>query len=755
MRCAIGLAFLLGARLSAPAQTLPGTAPLTESGPLAAQMVAGIDRYLLRAAEEAKGGREARWRPDWSSAAAFEASVTPNRERLRRLIGAVDARVPFDAPALDAAVGRSAVVATAAGYRVLAVRWPVLEGVDAEGLLLEPTASSGGSAALRARVVALPDADQPPEAVAAGVGKRLAENGCLVLIPTLIDSRDTWSGTPRFGYTNQTHREFLYRMAYEMGRHPIGYEAQKTLAAVDWFARAEPRLPIGVHGYGEGGLIALYAAALDRRIDAVAVSGYFGPREELWREPIYRNVWSLLAEFGDAGVARLIAPRRLIVEAAPGPEIEGPPAPSKTHRATAAPGRLTTPPLDAVRAEFARARSAWERLGAADRVRLVERPGDATLSTLLAGLGGAAALRPAGAPARSARTVDADARMRRQLQQLIDFTQRLVAESPFVRAKFWERAETNSLDSWKRSKERYRSYLWDEVIGRLPAATEPLAVRTRVAYTRPAWTGYEVWMPVWRDVFAYGVLLLPKDLKPGERRPVVVCQHGLEGTPQSTIDTGPARRPWAAELAERGFVVYLPQNPYIGEEKFRTLQRKANPLKLSLFSFILGQHKRTLEWLAAQPFVDPARIGFYGISYGGKTAMRVPSLLDEYALSICSADFNEWIWKNTRTDFAASYLYTKEYEMPEFDLGETFNYSELAMLIAPRPFMVERGHKDGVSIDEWVAYEYARVRRFYVQLGLADRTTIEFFNGPHTIHGEGTYEFLHRHLNWPAPRPRP
>lgn len=93
--------------------------------------------------------------------------------------------------------------------------------------------------------------------------------------------------------------------------------------------------------------------------------------------------------------------------------------------------------------------------------------------------------------------------------------------------------------------------------------------------------------------------------------------------------------------------------------------------------------------------------------------------------------------------------------MPEFDLGETFNYSELAMLIAPRPFMVERGHKDGVSIDEWVAYEYARVRRFYVQLGLADRTTIEFFNGPHTIHGEGTYEFLHRHLNWPAPRPRP
>ena len=48
--------------------------------------------------------------------------------------------------------------------------------------------------------------------------------------------------------------------------------------------------------------------------------------------------------------------------------------------------------------------------------------------------------------------------------------------------------------------------------------------------------------------------------------------------------------------------------------------------------------------------------------------------------------------------------------MPEFDLGHTFNYAEMAALIAPRPFMVERGHDDGVGIDEMVAYEYAKVR---------------------------------------------
>jgi hypothetical protein len=53
--------------------------------------------------------------------------------------------------------------------------------------------------------------------------------------------------------------------------------------------------------------------------------------------------------------------------------------------------------------------------------------------------------------------------------------------------------------------------------------------------------------------------------------------------------------------------------------------------------------------------------------------------------------------------------------------------------------------------DEWVAYEYAKVRRLYDQLGLGDRTEIEFFNGPHTINGVGTFEFLHRQLRWPKP----
>jgi len=56
--------------------------------------------------------------------------------------------------------------------------------------------------------------------------------------------------------------------------------------------------------------------------------------------------------------------------------------------------------------------------------------------------------------------------------------------------------------------------------------------RTVQLYDEPNWVGYAVEMPVFPDVVASGILLLPRDLKPGERRPVVVCQHGLEGRPR-------------------------------------------------------------------------------------------------------------------------------------------------------------------------------------------------------------------------------
>jgi hypothetical protein len=366
---------------------------------------------------------------------------------------------------------------------------------------------------------------------------------------------------------------------------------------------------------------------------------------------------------------------------------------------------------------------------------------------------------PGRAPTDSRTGFDPDARQQRQVKELEDHTQRVFWRSERERTdSFWDKVKAKSPEDYQRACAPFKDSFRSEVMGRFASTATTANPRSRRFVERPKWNGYEVVLDVLPDVFAWGYLLLPKDLKPGERRPVVVCQHGLEGVPNDVIteDTNTSGyryyKAFGARLVERGFVVFVPHNPYRGEDKFRVLQRKANPLGKTLFSVIIAQHDRLLDWLSELPFVDPKRIGFYGLSYGGKTAMRVPAALDRYALSICSADFNEWVRKCVSVDFPGSYLYTGEYDMPEWNLGHTFNYAEMAALIAPRPFMVERGHDDGVGIDEWVAYEYAKVRRLYDRLGIGDRTAIEFFNGPHTINGVGTFEFLHKHLNWPDRR---
>ena len=751
--------------LTVSAQALPGTKLLETKADLAKVMVEGIDSHLTKLTDLAAKERPKYWKPDFSSVEAFDKSVQPNRARFRKMIGVIDERVPVVMTKI-ATVEQGSLVAETKLYKVYAVRWSVLSGVNGEGLLLEPTGKA------KACAIAIPDADWTPEqlvGVAPGVPKdsqyarRLAEDGYRVIVPTLLNRKDDFSGSAKVGrFTNQPHREFVYRMAYELGRHVIGYEVQKVLAAVDWlekFPHPQPltrggeKRAIEVWGYGEGGLIALYSAAIDPRIKNTYVSGYVNNRNDLHKEPIYRNVFGLLKEFGDAELLMLAgAPnsaRKVNVEYAKEPAITGPP--KATKGGGAAPGMLNFADPKVVAAEVERLRKLTSfagRTGMTNEAKPFADLMDPSLNE-------SRKLRDT-EPKELRLGYDPQARQKRQFDEAVDFTQNQLG--PAVRQRqtnVWSRLNTSSVAALQKSQEPLRKQFHEEIIGKLPESKVPLNPRTRLVYDTPKWKGYEVVLDLNEDVICYGILLIPNDIKPGERRPVVVCQHGLEGRPTDVVN--PQKKTqyynsFGAQLADRGFVVFAPQNPYIFQNQFRQTVRKANPLGLSLYSFIVAQHDRILDWLVTLDFVDPGKIAYYGLSYGGKVAMRIPSILTRYCLSICAGDFNEWIWKNINLDWTGSYMWGGEYEMYEFNLANTFNYAEMAALIAPRPFMVERGHSDGVGLDEYVAFEYAKVRRFYAQAGIGNRTEIEFFVGGHVIHGQGTFAFLHRHLGWPAPK---
>lgn len=752
---------------TAAADVLPGTAPLAwPEADLSSRLMDGAHRYVERKIGESEGRRAAFWARDFSSAAAYERSVTPNRERFRTIIGVVDTRAPAAMERYGDDV-RPALVAETPRYRVFQVRWPVLDGIWGTGLLVQPTVTPV------AHAVIVSDAGQTPEqllgiagdgnAAAAGV-RRLVENGVELVLPVTVSREKIVTTDAALKRSDQTYREWIYRQAFHLGRHVIGYEVQTVLAAVDWFrAQRGGTSPIGVAGYGEGGLVAFYAGTVDPRIQVTLVSGYFDSRQQVWSEPIYRNVWSLLREFGDAELAGLILPRDLVIEYSPGPEITG-------HKGDWRPPDLARIKAEVQRIEVGPGFGRPTVIQGADRMRV--GPFSEEAVTAFASRLRVSPLAPGSkAVPTAAAHFDPQARHLRYVREIEGHVQQLIAGADQVRDRFFPQAIMPELADGKWSTQRrhallpaekfvtgarrFRAQFHEEAMGRFDEVLLPPNARTREVARTEKWTAYDVVLDVFPELIAWGVLVVPNDLKPGERRPVVVCQHGRNGVPRDTVDANnPAYNNFAGVLAERGFVTFAPHNLYRGEDRYRWLSRKANAVKASLFSFILAQHDQILRWLGSQPFVDASRIAFYGLSYGGETAVRVPTILEGYALSICSGDFNQWTRKVAATDQPFSFMRTIEWEMPYWNLGHTFDYAEMAYLMLPRPFMVERGHYDRVGRDAWVAYEYGKVRWLYTTLGLGDRTEIEYFPGGHSINGEGTFAFLHRHLKWPPPASR-
>src|SRR2546427_6714004 len=139
------------------AEVLSGTQPLVFQGDLSAQMVAGIDTFLSREIEHSIAGRQKFWKRDFSSATAYEKSVEINRERLRKIIGATDARLRVAHIELISSTAHRARAAETEAFTIQVVRWPVFEGVSGEGLWLQPKVSP------LARVIAISDAGQSPE----------------------------------------------------------------------------------------------------------------------------------------------------------------------------------------------------------------------------------------------------------------------------------------------------------------------------------------------------------------------------------------------------------------------------------------------------------------------------------------------------------------------------------------------------------------------------------------------------------------
>jgi cephalosporin-C deacetylase-like acetyl esterase len=282
-----------------------------------------------------------------------------------------------------------------------------------------------------------------------------------------------------------------------------------------------------------------------------------------------------------------------------------------------------------------------------------------------------------------------------------------------------------------------------EITGRYPKPEGSLNVQSLQVYDTSEVKGYRLSLRVYDGVHGVGILLVPKNLDLTRRHPMVFVQHGLGGRPEDALGVGqtmdqPVYRSFGLELARRGYIVFAPMistQTVIGRNE---LVRRARPLGLTVAGMERTKFSRLIDFFETLPFVDAARIGFYGLSYGGYTALWTTPGEPRFRAVVCSGHFNDWSAKTTDLTMGTSYMYYADHlDMYNHGLLTKFSHAELAALLYPRPLLIEMGSEDGVMaaprrlVDDEIARARARVVRF---------------TGGHRIDGTQAFAFLDQHL---------
>ena len=148
--------------------------------------------------------------------------------------------------------------------------------------------------------------------------------------------------------------------------------------------------------------------------------------------------------------------------------------------------------------------------------------------------------------------------------------------------------------------------------------------------------------------------------------------------------------PLGPVLADMGFATLAIDMPAFGDRSGRAESDLAKARLWrgrSLAGQMLGEQAAALDWLSSQPFVDPARIGCFGISMGatlGYWLAAVDERLSALAQLCCFADFAALIELGAH-DRHGIYL-----TVP--GLLDIASNGENAGLVAPRPQLIGIGH---------------------------------------------------------------
>jgi dipeptidyl-peptidase 4 len=216
----------------------------------------------------------------------------------------------------------------------------------------------------------------------------------------------------------------------------------------------------------------------------------------------------------------------------------------------------------------------------------------------------------------------------------------------------------------------------------------------------------------------YGHVALPPDLADGQRCPALLYVYGGPHVQLVTDQWLGGAPTWLQALAAEGYVVCRLDNrgtPHRGVAFEQSVFRRLGVLEVQ-------DQLRAVEWLQQQPFVDPARIGVHGWSYGGYMTLRLLLAAPAaFACGVSGAPVTDWAMYET--GFTERYMDTPAENADGYHVSSCLPFADRLQ----RPLLLVHG-----TDDRTVMWSHSLA---FVDKCIAAGKQLEYFPYPMQQHG--------------------
>lgn len=260
---------------------------------------------------------------------------------------------------------------------------------------------------------------------------------------------------------------------------------------------------------------------------------------------------------------------------------------------------------------------------------------------------------------------------------------------------------------------------------------------------------YRAWIEVIEGVQAYGIYMVPKNLK--GKAPLIIAQHGGGGNPEAIcgLDTRINYYNFGHEAVKRGYIVWAPGltmlSGYAADPEIPGISRESldKQLRIAGTSIIGVEIHKIIEstkvLIRERSEIDVDNIGMTGLSWGGFFTMYTTALCPFIKAAVPSAYFRD-------TQVELERLAGAESKSSQNYSFEGLGHFQAIGMICPRPCMVQIGKNDQLFDLNGAKEEAKRASIYYEKLGIPENFQFNVHPDGHVFENESIFAFFEKHL---------